>query len=86
MTKNTKTPKTHGDKIKAAPTKAEMIISLLRRKAGASTSELAEATGWQAHSVRGFMFGSLKKKLGPELNFTKEDNKERRYRIEAVAQ
>ena len=44
--------------------KIEAIVRLLRRAEGASMEDLMKATGWQAHSVRGAISGSLKKKLG----------------------
>lgn len=47
---------------KPPTTKAETILGLLRRPKGASIPELAGATGWQNHSVRGFLSGELKKK------------------------
>ena len=60
------------------------LVALLRRPQGASLSELVEATGWQTHSVRGAMSGSLKKKLG--LNITSEKTDAGRvYRIAAEA-
>ena len=62
-------------------TKGERVISLLQRKAGASICELAKATGWQNHSVQGFMSGTLKKKRGLSITSTKEENKDRRYSI-----
>jgi hypothetical protein len=59
-------------------------LKLLRPKSGAALPELQEATGWQAHSVRGFLSGTVKKKLG--LNLTSEVGKQsmRRYRITAA--
>lgn len=48
--------------VKPPSTKAETILSLLRRPKGASIPEMADATGWQNHSVRGFLSGELKKK------------------------
>jgi hypothetical protein len=47
---------------KPPSTKAETILGLLRRPKGASVPEMADATGWQNHSVRGFLSGELKKK------------------------
>jgi hypothetical protein len=44
--------------------KAATIIALLRRDGGATLDEMTHATGWQKHSVRGFMAGALKKKHG----------------------
>src|SRR5215471_11264006 len=44
--------------------KQETIVGLLQRPEGATVEEMAKATGWQRHSVRGVMSGTLKKKLG----------------------
>lgn len=60
--------------------KSHQMISLLSRPNGASIAELTKATSWQAHSVRGFMAGTLKKK-GVEVSCTREGDKDRRYRI-----
>lgn len=46
------------------PTKKEAVLALLRRENGATLAELMTATGWQAHSVRGFISGTLRKRLG----------------------
>jgi hypothetical protein len=65
--------------------KQDAVIALLRRGQGASVEEMMKATDWQAHSVRGFMSGALKKRLGLEL--VSEKNKktgERRYYVAAV--
>ena len=45
-------------------TKSSLILKLLHRAAGATVKELAAATNWQDHSVRGYLSGTLKKKLG----------------------
>lgn len=63
-------------------TKAAKILSLLRRNNGATIAELAKVTSWQAHSVRGFMSGTLKKKQGIQINSGQEDGKPRRYFID----
>tara|TARA_R110002072_G_scaffold293835_1_gene463416 strand:+ start:1207 stop:1386 length:180 start_codon:yes stop_codon:yes gene_type:complete len=55
------------------------MIALLNQKDGASLAELCTATGWQAHSVRGAIAGSLKKK-GHAITSEKIDSV-RRYRI-----
>jgi hypothetical protein len=44
--------------------KIEAIVRLLRRAEGANMEDLMKATGWQAHSVRGAISGSIKMKLG----------------------
>jgi hypothetical protein len=63
--------------------KSEQIIGLLKRSNGASIAELSTTTGWQEHSVRGFMSGALKKKLHLEVTSTREGDKDRRYQIKA---
>ena len=52
---------------RAIVTKAATIRRLLVAAKGATIDELAAATGWQVHSLRGFMSGTLKKKLGLEV-------------------
>lgn len=76
MTKRTLKPKKS-----VKTTKAARITTLLRRKAGASIDELKEATGWQAHSVRGYLSGSLRKKQGLAIASTRADGKHLRYFI-----
>ena len=60
--------------------KSDRVLSLLKQASGATLDELMKATRWQAHSVRGFMAGTLKKK-GMEVTSAREDDKARRYRI-----
>ncbi len=64
-----------------AGTKAAAVLNLLRRKNGASLVELAQSSGWQAHSVRGFLSGTLKKKHGLVIVGDKDASGCRRYRI-----
>jgi hypothetical protein len=64
----------------AGGTKAERVIALLRQPAGATLGELMAATGWQSHSVRGFISGQLAKKLRLKIKSFKRDG-ERVYRI-----
>ena len=51
-------------------TKSAVILQLLGRDTGATVTELAAAAGWQDHSIRGFMSGTLKKRRG--LNVTSQ--------------
>lgn len=44
--------------------KLDRLTALLMRPQGATVAEMIEASGWQAHSVRGTMSGLLKSKLG----------------------
>ena len=62
-------------------TKTAKILALLRRPSGASLQELKKATGWQAHSVRGFLSGAVKKKMGLRIDSAPRDDGERAYRL-----
>jgi hypothetical protein len=62
-------------------TKTEQVLVLLRRSKGASIADLSNATGWQAHSVRGFLSGTVKKKMGLAVVSEKDTKGVRRYRI-----
>jgi len=66
-------------------TKQQTCIDLLGRREGATIEELQEATGWQKHSVRGFLAGAVRKKLGLTLISEKLDAGPRRYRIQTTA-
>jgi hypothetical protein len=61
-------------------TKTARLLVLLKRPAGASLKALMKATGWQAHSVRGFLSGHLHKKLGLRVKSFRR-NGERIYLI-----
>jgi hypothetical protein len=62
-------------------TKTAKILALLRRPSGATLQELRKATGWQAHSVRGFLSGTLKKKMGVRVDSAHRADGERTYRV-----
>ena len=62
------------------PSKQEAVIAMLRRPESATVDEVAGATGWQRHTVRGVFSGTLKKKLGLSLASAKEE-RGRVYRI-----
>lgn len=63
-------------------TKQDAVLTLLSRVEGASVGELSAAISWQTHSVRGFLAGTVKKKLGFVLSSSKSEDGVRRYRIE----
>ena len=62
-------------------TKRDQILTLLSRRDGATIPEMMEASGWQQHSVRGFLAGTVKKKMSLALVSSKADGDVRRYRI-----
>ena len=61
-------------------TKTAKVIALLQQPEGATLRAIMRATGWQTHSVRGFISGQLKKKLGLKVRSSKRDG-ERVYSI-----
>jgi hypothetical protein len=63
--------------------KTAKIIELLKRPGGVTLKEIMKATGWQAHSVRGFISGTLRKKLRLRIDSFKRDDTERSYRVSA---
>jgi predicted transcriptional regulator len=75
-----KTPSPHVTAARAPQTKCAAVLALLSSKDGTTITEIAAATGWQNHSVRGFLSGTVKKKLGREVTSAVVDG-ERRYRI-----
>ena len=62
-------------------TKADLIVKRLRSKRGASLDELSKATGWQPHSSRGFLSGTVRKRLGLSVHAETSKSGIRRYRI-----
>jgi hypothetical protein len=60
--------------------KAE-VLGLLQRKGGATLAQIMKATGWQAHSVRGFISGALGKKMGLTVDSVRREDGERVYSI-----
>lgn len=70
---------------KTSDTKSDIMLKKLRSAKGATIEQLMQATGWQAHSVRGFLSAIVKKKL--QLRLTNEAGKDgvRRYKIDDSA-
>jgi uncharacterized protein DUF3489 len=62
-------------------TKTAKLLALLKRPCGATAKDLMKATDWQAHSVRGFLSGTLEKKMGLAVESTRRENGERQYKI-----
>ena len=62
--------------------KAAKVLALLRRPDGATLKELRKATGCQAHSLQGFLSGTVAKRMRLKLVFAKSGDGERRYSIQ----
>jgi len=65
-----------------ADSKQAQLIEMLKRPDGATVAEIADAFGWQHHTVRGAIAGALKKKLGLEVASEKVEDRGRVYRVE----
>ena len=63
--------------------KTAKVLELLKRPHGATLKELMKATGWQPHSVRGFLSGTVGKKMGLAITSTKGEDGERSYCVKA---
>ena len=63
-------------------TKTARVIALLEQPEGATLQAIMKATGWQAHSVRGFVSGQLAKKMGLRIRSFSRDG-ERVYKLKA---
>jgi hypothetical protein len=61
--------------------KTETVLDLLKRPGGTTATELMKATGWQPHSVRGFLSGTIGKKMGLAVTSTKGEDGERTYSV-----
>jgi hypothetical protein len=78
---NAKTPPQADEPRVERVTKQERVLTLLSQSEGASIEEMMQATDWQQHSVRRFLAGTVKKKLGFSLISSKSNDGVRRYRI-----
>jgi hypothetical protein len=66
-----------------AGSKTAKVLDLLKRPDGATAKELLKATGWQPHSVRGFLSGTVSKKMGLTVTSTRGENGERSYSVKS---
>jgi hypothetical protein len=73
-------PRAQGPKLRNG-TKQALMIAMLRRPEGATVEQIAEATAWARHTVRGAMAGALKKKLGLEVTSEKVEGRGRVYKL-----
>lgn len=77
--KTSKKAKPKPVKVSRQGTKTTRILDLLNRPNGATLKELIKATGWQPHSVRGFLSGTVGKKKGLTVASVRNEDGERRY-------
>ena len=61
--------------------KTEKVLDLLKRAGGASLKDIMKATDWQPHSVRGFISGTLGKKMALKVESTKTESGDRIYSV-----
>jgi hypothetical protein len=64
-----------------AESKGAKVLALIRRPKGATLAELAKLTGWQNHSIRGFLSGTVGKKMGLTVKSEKREDGERVYSL-----
>ena len=76
-------PEVAKPKVARGGSKTAKILDLLKRPGGATSKDLMKATGWLPHSVRGFLSGTVRKKLGLTVTSTKGENGERTYSVQA---
>ena len=74
--------KLSSNKPSRADSKQALVLAMLHRKQGITIAAVMQATGWQPHSVRGFLAGVVRKKLGLTL-VSEKTGEERVYRIVA---
>lgn len=75
-TKATKVGSTAG-----ATNKTDLVLKKLRLARGVTIAQITEVTGWQPHSVRGFLSAVVRKKLGLTLASETGKDGQRRYRL-----
>ena len=68
-----------------AGTKQATVLAMLQRPEGATVAQIMQVTGWQAHTVRGALAGTFKKKLALTIVSTKSEAGERVYTMAASA-
>ncbi len=70
---------------KVRTTKQEQVLTMLSESGGVTIDEMMVVTGWQQHSVRGFLAGTVRKKLGLDIASVKAAGSERRYAIKVAS-
>ncbi|HVI27288.1 DUF3489 domain-containing protein [Hansschlegelia sp.] len=77
----TVSPRGSSPKTFRAGTKQATLIGMLQRPEGATIEEMAAATGWLTHTVRGALAGAIKKRLRMEVTSEKVEGRGRVYRV-----
>lgn len=72
-------PAKTANKVKAS--KRATLLKLLRSNKGATVIQMQKVTGWQPHSIRGFLFGPVKRGLGLMVKSEVGSDGTRRYSI-----
>jgi hypothetical protein len=72
--------KLSSNKPSRADSKQALVLAMLHRKQGATITAVMKATGWQPHSVRGFLTTVVRKELGLKL-VSEKNGEERVYRV-----
>jgi hypothetical protein len=62
-------------------TKTTKVLKMVKRSGGATLKQIVKATGWQTHSVRGFLSGTLGKQMGLKIESSKTNDGERVYSL-----
>jgi Protein of unknown function (DUF3489) len=75
-----KVAKKAGGKATERSNKKADVLAMMKRAKGVTLAEIMEATGWQAHTVRGFV-SILGSKGGEKIESSKSESGERTYRI-----
>ena len=67
--------------VQRRPSKQATLIEMLKAADGATIAQIVEAAGWQAHTVRGAISGTLKKKLGLAVSSEKVEGRGRVHKL-----